>query len=158
MRDMQAHRPDFIGVYGWLEEDGGVLLVATYRDLGAAGKQLCWELPGGKIEKGETGEQAMRREMREETGLDVRVEKLIFQFRGERYNKGKRRYGWEGHFYILSRAGGVLKPDDSETVDVKMFPVSKLTEILTAPYHAPILRWLASGRTLKDDYFRWEDG
>ncbi|MBI3820584.1 MAG: NUDIX hydrolase [Planctomycetes bacterium] len=157
MRDMQTRRPDFIGVYGWLEEQGSVLLVATYRDLGTAGKQLCWELPGGKIEKGETDEEAMRREMREETGLDVAVNGLLFMFVGERFTKGKRRYGWEGHFYSLNRAGGELRPDGEETVDAKMVPVADLTKILTAPYHSPILRWLASGRTLKTDVYRWED-
>ncbi len=36
-----------------------------------------WELPGGKLEFGETLEQGVVREMKEETGLDVEVIKLI---------------------------------------------------------------------------------
>lgn len=37
-----------------------------------------WVLPGGAIEEGETSEQAAVREVREETCLEVRVERLLF--------------------------------------------------------------------------------
>lgn len=50
-----------------IERPGGeILLIRTHKWRGRLG------LPGGKIERGETQEQALRRELREETGLEVR--------------------------------------------------------------------------------------
>ena len=37
------------------------------------GKQKDWSFPKGHIEEGETGQDAMEREIKEETGLDIKV-------------------------------------------------------------------------------------
>lgn len=59
---------------GAVVTDGGRLLLVLRRNDPGRG---LWSLPGGRVEPGETVEAAVRREVREETGLDVRVGRLL---------------------------------------------------------------------------------
>jgi 8-oxo-dGTP diphosphatase len=51
--------------------DGGRFLICQRAEHKARG--LLWEFPGGKVESGETGEQALARECREELAVSVSV-------------------------------------------------------------------------------------
>jgi len=51
-----------------IDADGRVLLARRPADKAMAGQ---WEFPGGKIDPGETPEQALIRELKEELGIDV---------------------------------------------------------------------------------------
>ncbi len=53
--------------------DGRLLLVQRRNDPGAG----LWSVPGGRVEPGETDEQALIREMAEETGLTVEPGPLV---------------------------------------------------------------------------------
>jgi mutator protein MutT len=57
-------------VYAVIVHEGKVLLV-TIRSSGK------YDFPGGAIEIGETIEAALKREVREETGLDIEVDKFL---------------------------------------------------------------------------------
>ncbi len=59
-----------IGVYALIFR-GSEILLALRRDID------WWNLPGGGLEIGETVEEGVCREVREETGLEVEVEHLI---------------------------------------------------------------------------------
>ncbi len=62
-----------VGAIVWRATDGAVLLVRRANPP-LAGR---WTLPGGKVEPGETPAEAIVREVREETGLDVSVVRFL---------------------------------------------------------------------------------
>jgi 8-oxo-dGTP diphosphatase len=57
-----------------IEKDGKILIARRKREDPLGGK---WEFPGGKIESGETPEDCLRRELREELGIETRVEEFL---------------------------------------------------------------------------------
>ncbi|MBI4178215.1 A/G-specific adenine glycosylase [bacterium] len=66
----RAARPHLRVVAGVVKKNGRVL-IGRRPDRGLLGG--LWEFPGGKIEAGETPQQALRRELREELCVDTRV-------------------------------------------------------------------------------------
>ena len=66
--------PDFFPVTAAvIEKDGKVLIARRKRPF----MGHHWEFPGGKLEDNETLEECLRREIREELGIDIAVGKLI---------------------------------------------------------------------------------
>jgi 8-oxo-dGTP diphosphatase len=76
MSDTDGRMPHIV-VTAAVVERGGRYLVA--RRLAGTHLEGLWEFPGGKCQPGETAEVCLRREIREELGVGIRVGPMILQ-------------------------------------------------------------------------------
>ena len=116
MTDRRYPDRPFVGVGAVIVSDGKVLLVKRGREP-LAGQ---WSLPGGAVEVGETLEECLVRELREETGLDVEVGPVIEVFdRITRDAEGRVEYHFVLVDYLCRPIGGELRP--ASDVDDAMY-------------------------------------
>jgi ADP-ribose pyrophosphatase YjhB (NUDIX family) len=94
------------------------ILLTKRKDVG------FWCIPGGSVEDGETVSQSAVREVKEETGLDVELKRLVGIY--------SRPNWWDGgaHEILLSGVpeGGQLKRKTAETLDAGYFGLEELPD------------------------------
>jgi ADP-ribose pyrophosphatase YjhB (NUDIX family) len=94
-----------LGVGALIIQNGRILLV----ERGNAPLAGYWSLPGGGVETGEQLDEAIRREVREETGLEVEDLDMLEIFeRIMRDAEGRVEYHYVLIDYLCRPAGGVL--------------------------------------------------
>jgi ADP-ribose pyrophosphatase YjhB (NUDIX family) len=106
-----------LGVNTAVFKDGRVLL--TRRE-----DFHVWCLPGGSVDDGESVAQAAMREVTEETGLEVRLTRMVGIY---------SRPGWiEGGYHIVvftaEQIGGQLEPAPREVVEIEFFGIDALPD------------------------------
>jgi 8-oxo-dGTP diphosphatase len=95
-----------LGVGALIFDRSKILLV----ERGKEPSKGCWSLPGGVLETGETLEQGVIREVREETGLEVKPLKVLEIFeRIIRDARGAIEYHYVLIDYICRVTGGSLR-------------------------------------------------
>lgn len=88
-----------------------------------------WSIPGGKLLFGETISQAIVREMKEETCLDVEVGAYAGMIESI-HDEGEWHYVIVDHFVDI--VGGDLRPSD-DAADARWFPLNDVTALDTTP-------------------------
>ena len=124
-------------------EGGRILLVERGREP----LKDYWSLPGGVVETGERLEYAVRREVREETGLEVEVLHLLEVF--ERImpdENGRAEYHYVLMDYICRPCGGTLSAADDAS-DVRWFAPEEIAGLKitegTPAVIARAFRWVS---------------
>jgi 8-oxo-dGTP diphosphatase len=127
---------------GILIRPDGALLLSTR----PAGKVYAgyWEFPGGKIEAGETVEQALRRELIEELGITVgSVQGNVVEWKTTEHDYPHAQvrlhwckvFAWEGNFEMR----------EGQQMAWQQFPLT-VSPVLPGAY--PVLDWIAAERGL----------
>lgn len=139
---MSDNSPSFpqIGVGAVVFKDGKVLLVKR----GTPPAQGLWAIPGGRLELGETLQQAAEREILEETGIVIHAAKPIYTFDViERDEAGKVQF----HYVIIDLEAEYIRGepranDDAHEAtwissnELSSLQVSeKTTRLLTEVFH-----------------------
>jgi ADP-ribose pyrophosphatase YjhB (NUDIX family) len=87
-----------------------------------------WTLPGGWIDVGDTPAGATEREVREETGLEVKAVKLAAVFDKRRHPHPPAPHHAYLMFFVCERIGGILTTSH-ETTEVAWFGEDELPEL-----------------------------
>tara|TARA_Y100001960_G_scaffold75618_1_gene80627 strand:- start:654 stop:1103 length:450 start_codon:yes stop_codon:yes gene_type:complete len=123
----------------WRDNSGAIEVVLCSRH--QRGSIDLFVLPKGHVEPGESIEDAAVREVKEETGLAVRIESEVLP--NIRYNVRSRENSRSSpkvvYFYLMTEIGGNFSNHDEEFDAVGWFPIAEAEKLLTYDNHREVL-------------------
>lgn len=129
----QCDKPIINVVAAYITNEDGEFLIAQRRAGDSHG--LLWEFPGGKIEKGESPQKALARELKEELGVTARVGRLQNMFTDETVRMKISLF-----LYSARIIKGV--PHAYECRQWKYCPIEKISRFSWAPVDKKIIYFL----------------
>ena len=137
---VSSDKPHFRVTAGLLWQNGMVLITKRPQGSHLAG---FWEFPGGKQEVGETLEECLEREIKEELGVEVRAEKLLLTVDHEYENRIISLT-----LFLCALLSGEPKPLECE--EMRWVHPEDLTQYRFPPPDEKIIERLSTGS--------WSDG
>jgi 8-oxo-dGTP diphosphatase len=129
-----ARRLLLVAACALVDADGRVLIAQR-----PEGKQLAglWEFPGGKVETGETPEECLIRELREEIGVETQVACLApLTFASHSYDD----FHLLMPLYVCRRFTGIAAPREGQAL--KWVKPVRLRDYPMPPADAPLIPFL----------------
>jgi 8-oxo-dGTP diphosphatase len=107
----------------------------------APGKHLggLWELPGGKLEEGESAEECLSRELKEELGITVDVGNFFME---NQHQYGDRTILLKAYLCDLVSGDVILNDHDQ----VEWVSISEFEKYTFAPADIPFIKALVDGQ------------
>ena len=133
---------------GIVHHRGHILVARRRRGLFLGG---FWEFPGGKREPLESYAQCVVREVREETGIEVRVVRELLPVR---HDYRRKRVVLQP--YLCALVSGEARPLSSE--EVRWVTPEELRRLRVPPASIPIVKRIVSGLDLATGESRPADG
>ncbi|ANU13008.1 MutT/nudix family protein [Planococcus halocryophilus Or1] len=87
------------------------------------GPRRGWEMPGGQVEEGESLTEATIREVKEETGIDIEIQKFCGVFQNVESSI-------RNTLFLAKPIGGNLTTS-AESLEVAYYPISEALEMVT---------------------------
>lgn len=114
---------NFVG--GCIRNEKGDILLQKRRD------KNKWGFPGGAMEIGESAYETAMREIREETGLEVEIKKLIGIYTNyyDSYPNGDKAQT-VSIFLELTVVGGALIESNDESLELKYFDMDEVPQLV----------------------------
>ena len=116
---------------GVVTDNSKVLIVKRKKGEG----NLIWQFPGGTVEPNETDEEAVVREVKEETGCNISIVKLI----GERIHPYTRK---PMSYWACKYESGNISVNDDDLEEARWVEKKELLSFFTTPIYEPIISYL----------------
>ncbi|MBP2642641.1 MAG: mismatch repair protein MutT [Firmicutes bacterium] len=128
MPERQFH----FSVKAFILKDGNFLVLQKKK----RAKENVWDLPGGKMEFGETAEQTLAREVFEEIGCMVAPTKVLDTWN---YIEDKRHI--TGIFYLCRMTNDKIQLSDEHVRFQWVNAQSETSKIMCAPFEERMAKW-----------------
>jgi ADP-ribose pyrophosphatase YjhB (NUDIX family) len=123
--------------------EAGELLLVKEADFGK------WSIPGGWCDLFESSSESGRKEVLQETGLTIRIDRLLAVLQREKYKEYRTLISEYVHYFSATILAGTLRPNH-ETTEVGFFPLDDLPELSRKSTYTEIMKALAVYRKERD--------
>lgn len=119
-------------VIGIVNKEGKLLMIKRRKQE----ENLVWSFPGGKVEEGETKEQACIREVFEETGINVKIKETL----GERIHPNTNV---KITYFLCSYVSGeIMILDENEVVDIAYKNNEEFNRDVKTDVYPPVKKYI----------------